>query len=163
MTAARVVLTPPVGTPTITLDPPAPLRLVPRVLHDTAALALAAGDTVTMSPDRFRPRAADDDDDVQVPRGLVETNSNKLDKIGTDLTDMRIGFVSLAHDVRALVERVGRHDADHTQRDVERTVITADVERRLRDLEKRSWQIPSLSALLGLAGLALGIWSAFGR
>lgn len=113
-------------------------------------------------PERFRPRHQEGDD-YQVPQGQVERNGAKLDKIGDDLTDMRVAYVSLASDVKALVERQGRHDSDHTQRDVERTVVVADVERRLRHLERRLYAIPGASVVLAALGLFIAAWNAWGK
>lgn len=90
-------------------------------------------------------------------------NGRKLDAIKDDVSDMRVAMTSLAGDVKAMVHRIERHDGDHAQSDAERSITYADVERRIRALERRAYAIPGLSAVLGVAGLLVAMWAAFGR
>jgi hypothetical protein len=129
------------------------------------ALTVLPGDTAPM-PDRFRrdPRR-DDDDQAQLPAltadsTLIERNAVKLDRIKDDVGDMRVAYTSLAGDVRAMLQRIERHDGDHAQASAESSITGQDIERRLRTLERRSYAIPSLAALLALAGFGLDLWTA---
>lgn len=90
----------------------------------------------------------------------LERNGAKLDRIKDDVGDMRVSMTSLAGDVKAMVQRIERHDIDHAQAGAETTFIGQDIERRMRALEKRSNAIPGLGALLGLAGLVVSVWVA---
>lgn len=119
-------------------------------------------------PGRFvRDRTHDDDDPQPLPPLTVdsttlERNAVKLDRIKDDVSDMRVAYTSLAGDVRAMLHRIERHDGEHTAASAEAAFTSQDIERRLRQLERRSYAIPGLGALLGLAGLAVAAWSAFG-
>lgn len=128
------------------------------------ALADPTGDTGRM-PDRFRRdptgRDARDADDLQlVDASLVERNAIKLDRVKDDLGDMRVAMTSLAGDVRTLVERQGRHEADHADTGAAQAFTAQDIERRLRALERRAYAIPGLSAIVAVAGLVVAVWTA---
>jgi hypothetical protein len=110
-------------------------------------------------PDRFKPRPRPEDEEPST----FEGNSRKLDRLADDVTDMRVAMTSVAADVRTLAQRLERHDADHLQGQVERATVAADVERRLRTLERRNYGIPTLASILALAGFALALWTAWGH
>lgn len=111
-----------------------------------------------MASDRFR--RPPQDGDVTIGSDQVDRNGDKLDRMVGDLSDVRVAMTSLAGDVKAALQRIEKHDGDHVQRDVERTVVVADVERRLRTLERRSYAIPGLSVILATVGTAVAIWTA---
>lgn len=88
-------------------------------------------------------------------RGLEEDdveNGQKLDNIQETITELRVSVATLSGDVRAALGRLDGHDA-----------VMADVERRIRTLEHRSYAIPGIGAVLGIAGFALALWGAIRR
>jgi hypothetical protein len=119
-------------------------------------LALA-GDTETM-PDRFHRQRQEDD--VTIGSDQVDRNGVKLDRIERDTSDMRVAMTSLAGDVKAMLQRIERHDADHAQAGAEASFTGQDIERRLRALERRSYAIPGLSVILALIGTAVAVYTA---
>jgi outer membrane murein-binding lipoprotein Lpp len=81
----------------------------------------------------------------------VETGQ-KLDAIQDTVTELRVAMATLSGDVRA---SLARHDAADR--------VAADFERRMRVLERRNYAVPSLAAVLGLAGFLLALWVALHR
>jgi hypothetical protein len=85
--------------------------------------------------------------------------ADKLDRIREDVHALSVSVANLAGDVRSLVSRQERHDTEHDVARVEGVTTMADIERRIRQLERRSYAIPSLAAVLGVAGFAVALWS----
>lgn len=77
------------------------------------------------------------------------TTDEKLDKLVEQGADIRLAIATLTGEVRSVTLRTDGHD-----------VTRIDVEQRLRSLERRAYAIPSLAALLGLAGFGLALWQA---
>lgn len=103
-----------------------------------------------------------DEAQESVTGALVLDNGRKLDKIVADQADTRVAMTSLAGDVKAILQRIERHDGDHAQATAEEAYVAADVERRLRALERRSYALPSLGGVLGVAGFLLALATALG-
>lgn len=83
--------------------------------------------------------------------GTVE-NGQKLDTIQETVTELRVSMATLSGDVRA---SLARHDAADR--------VLADVERRMRVLERRNYAVPTLASVVSLAALVVAVWSVLGR
>ncbi|MDN3244171.1 hypothetical protein [Streptomyces sp. ZSW22] len=77
----------------------------------------------------------------------------------TELAHLRGDFAGFGRDLgeiktacAVLVERSNRTEKD-----------LAELEQRVAGLEKARWPLPSIAALVGASGLALGLWQAVGR
>jgi hypothetical protein len=99
----------------------------------------------------------------------VETGQ-KLDAIQDTVTELRVSIAQLSGDVRASLARHDRQDVvsadvERRLRTLETAVVTVpvDVEGRIRTLERRSYGIPTLATVLGLAGFVLALWLAMNR
>jgi hypothetical protein len=105
-------------------------------------------------------RRREQGDDYAVTPDAVERNAAKLEKISDDVGNVRVSLASLDASVRAMLQRIERHDADHVQSDVERVTVVVDVERRLRELERRNHAIPSVAVILGVLALIVSAYTA---
>ncbi len=83
--------------------------------------------------------------------GRPVTTDEKLDKLIEQGTDTRLAIATLTGEVRSVTVRTDGHD-----------VSRLDFEQRIRQLERRMYGLPTLSALLGVAGLAVAVWSKVG-
>jgi hypothetical protein len=81
----------------------------------------------------------------------VVSVEDKIDKIIETTTDIRLAVASLSGEVRSAGLRLDGHE-----------VARADVETRLRAVERRMYALPTLSALVGLSGLAVALWDRIG-
>jgi hypothetical protein len=94
-------------------------------------------------------------------------NGQKLDNLQDGVTGLRVSMAELSGDVRASLARHDRQDivsadVERRLRLIEAAAVTgpADVEARLRTLERRSSSMPTLATLAMLAALALSVWNA---
>ncbi|MFJ8146546.1 hypothetical protein ACIQ6R_15965 [Streptomyces sp. NPDC096048] len=76
-----------------------------------------------------------------------------------ELAHLRGDFAGFGRDLgeiktacAVLVERSNRTEKD-----------LGELEQRVAALEKSRWPLPSIAALVGASGLALGLWQAVGR
>jgi len=83
---------------------------------------------------------------------IAVDSEEKLDKLLETTTDTRLAVATLAGEVRSVSGQIQRHD-----------LVNADVEARLRAVERKQWALPSAATLIGLAGLVLAAWTAWGR
>lgn len=83
--------------------------------------------------------------------GKPVTSDEKLDKIVEQGIDTRLALATLHGEVRSVTLQLAAHEA-----------ARLDFEQRLRALERRSYALPSLATLVGLAGLGVAVWSKLG-
>lgn len=78
------------------------------------------------------------------------TADEKLDKVLETTADTRLAVATLHGEVREVSNQIARHDT-----------VNADVEHRLRALERRIYSLPTLATIVGLASLAVAVWAAW--
>ncbi|MCZ0983956.1 hypothetical protein O1L60_45160 [Streptomyces diastatochromogenes] len=77
-------------------------------------------------------------------------------EVALALADLRrsleVGLAGIDGQLALLVQRNEQTDKD-----------VADLQDRVAALERNRWPLPTLSVLIALGALLLGVWSAFGR
>lgn len=79
------------------------------------------------------------------------TTDEKLDRLIESTADIRLAVATLTGEVRSATLRIDGHD-----------VTRHDVEQRIRAVERRLYGLPTLGALLGIAGLVVALWGKLG-